>query len=1321
MNDSAPDSEAGLAAEALPDQPYPGLRPFRREEWRIFFGRELMIQDVVNRVVSHQLVAVHGDSGCGKSSLIAAGVMSFLERDQARAGGRWRTTIMRPEDKPLANLAEALAGEKGKDEPARVLDLLRLLNRGDKAPAAIAAFLGCNAENNVCILFDQFEELFEHARRHGTEEAELITEFLVGLAAEKPKGLHAILTMRSDYLGQCAQYRGFAETVNETQYLVPRMERPALMRAIREPAALYGGSVEPGLAAQLIADAGTQQDQLPLIQHGLMLMWRGAIRPGQSPTLTLDDYQAGGDLAAHLSRHADEIMAEATRSVDVEPLVEALFRALTDRNPEGQAIRRRQKFGELVTVTGASRETLTRIIDRFRAPDASFLRPFGRAPLKDDDDVDISHEAFIRNWGKISEPGRGWLDREAEDGLIWTSLRISAAAFERNPRARLSPTAALERARWLTTRNPAWAKRYGGNWATVSALITASSEAAERAAARRTGYIMFGAIAAAVICAALAVYAGLQTMEAQRSAQAAEAAAAEAAVQRTVAEEQAVEAQRQKELADQAAADAERERANAEAAAEEADRQRAEAERQRVVAEAAAADAARQRTLAEERAKEAMTNETIALAGFSLAAQGDGLPVEAVKLALAAWPNAGDELRPALDRTRDSLAAAFGDLRQLQSFSNFPGKIFALSPDGAKIVTGSADGTVSLWDARTSEKLWDLKRFTSEIDGADFSADGMRIALMSNAESTVRVWEAATGLELMATDFTTTRGIVVVGAPDEAFSASFSPDGALLVVAFRDNTARTFDVASGAPGTTLVGHSAVVYSAAFSSDGRRIVTASADATARIWDAASGRELASLGGHEASVLDAAFSPDGSRVVTASADKTARIWDATSGASLSVFNGHENSVNSAAFSNDGARIVTASADKTARVWDTVNGAQILVLRGHEDEVSSALFIDHSKRVATVSGDNTARLWDTATGTEVSTFSGHEALLNFASFSPDGRRIVTASADKTARVWDTGNVKQLLVLRGHEEPVLWAQFSPDGARIATAAEDKTARLWDATTGAQLLRLDDQINSAAFSPDGKHIVTISVTKGGFRVWDAATGRQVLSVESGGAMLSAVYAPDGKRIVTAGVDRTARVWDAATGAQIVALCGHRDQVMGALFSHDGRRIVTASADKTVRVWDATGGVQLLLLNGHADQVWWAEFSQDDSRIASASFDRTSRVWDSATGAQLSLLSLPDRVASSAFSPDGRRLLTASADSKARLWDVSSIGSGDAFQIACRRLGSNTDLSGVEARYGLANLPTICGDHTPAPVVLSLGGGNGDAKPPQECPAQFTR
>jgi WD40 repeat protein len=1061
MNESATTDETDLIVHALPDQPYPGLRPFTREEWTIFFGRESMVQDVVERVVSKQMVAVHGDSGCGKSSLIAAGVMPFLERDQVRAGGRWGTAIMRPEGNPLSNLAKAIAGSKTGGGRSEVLDVLRLLNRGNRAPAAIAEYLGCNEENNVCILFDQFEELFEHARLRGVPEAELITDFLVGLADDKPKGLHAILTMRSDYLGQCAHYRGFAEAVNDTQYLVPRMERPALMRAIREPAALFGGSVDLDLAVRLIADAGTGQDQLPLIQHGLMLMWQKTARPSEPPTLALDDYRAGGDLAEQLSTHADETLAEAVRDPAEEPLVEELFRALTDRNREGQAIRRQQTFAELVAITGAPPKVLTRIINCFRAPDASFLRPFGSDALSDDIDIDISHEAFIRNWRRISRPGSGWLDREGDDGLIWTSLRIATLAFERDPEARLSNAAAIERERWLRTRNPQWSKRHGGGWEGVSNFIATSVKAA-RAAALRRRVIFFGAIVAAVVCATLAVLAGMQTMEAHRLA-------------------------------------------------EVADVQKAEAE---------------------SRAHEARTNETISLAALSRVARSEGLPIAAIKLAVAAWPRAGDERRPALRRTIDSLAAVFPNFRQRTLLAGHEGPVnqSAYSPDGTHIVTASDDGTARVWDAATGATLLVLKGHTGGVISAAFSPDGKRIVTASS-DRTARVWDAAIGTQLL----------ILEGHGGWINSATFSPDGKRILTASSDKTARISDAATGAQLRTLFGHESPILSATFSPDGTRIVTASDDKTARVWDAATGKQLLTLGGHESWVRTARFSPDGARIVTASGDKTARVWNASTGAELLALRGHDWAVRSAAFSTDGTRIVTASDDWTARVWSAKTGTQQLILIGSKGTVWSSEFSPDGTHVVTSSDDKSARVWDVATGNRLSVLKGHREGVYSATFSPDSSRIVTASADSTARIWDVATARVLFVLR-HDNPVASATFSSDGKRIATGSDDWTARLWETATGAQLQMLeghDGPVLSIAFSPDGKRIVTGSADNTA-RVWDAATGAQLLVLQGhDGPVSSVAYSPGGTLIVTASVDKTARVWNAATGQMQWTLKGH--------------------------------------------------------------------------------------------------------------------------------------------------------------------------------------
>ena len=432
--------------------PYPGLRPFVSAEWPIFFGRETMTDEIIGLVTKKHLVVVHGDSGSGKSSIVRAGVLVQLQQGHAATDASWRTCAMLPRDDPLGNLARALAGLLAdQPTPDQILDVRHILNRGRRAPETLARLLRQSESDHICILVDQFEELFSIAGRRGPEEARLFVDILVGLQKDPPPGLYAILTMRSEFLGHCARFEGLAEAVNRTQYLLPRMERPALLRAICEPATLYGGEVSQELAERLIADAGGGQDQLPLIQHGLMLFWRrkgapqrGATPPAKTKTartgagsqhqppwelaeaagpyrhdglsesparyeidegpvsfrrddgpvwrLGLEDYRDVGGLAALLSEHADQVMAAAAPDSDRQRIVEHLFRALTDINAEGEAIRCPQTFAELVAVTGSDEPTLEAIIDHFRAEGTSFLTPYGDAPIKPSTLIDISHE-----------------------------------------------------------------------------------------------------------------------------------------------------------------------------------------------------------------------------------------------------------------------------------------------------------------------------------------------------------------------------------------------------------------------------------------------------------------------------------------------------------------------------------------------------------------------------------------------------------------------------------------------------------------------------------------------------------------------------------------------------------------------------------------------------------------------------------------------------------------------------------------------------------------------------------------------------------------
>jgi WD40 repeat protein len=293
------------------------------------------------------------------------------------------------------------------------------------------------------------------------------------------------------------------------------------------------------------------------------------------------------------------------------------------------------------------------------------------------------------------------------------------------------------------------------------------------------------------------------------------------------------------------------------------------------------------------------------------------------------------------------------------------------------------------------------------------------------------------------------------------------------------------------------------------------------------------------------------------------------------------------------------------------------------------------------------------------------------------PDERSGVTrpyASEAEVALFKALQQLREIALLKGHEDSVNNAAFSPDGKRIVTASDDKTVRIWDATTGKELIVLkghDDPVSSATFSPDGALVVTAAgrphtlvtdprtVKDYTARIWDAANGKELIVLRGHkGWVKSAAFSPDSKRIVTASDDKTVRIWNATSGKELVVL-SVEEGVNSATFSPDGSRVAAASEDGTAHIWDATSGKDLIVLSGHEGgvygEVYSAAFSPDGTRVVTASRDTTARIWDATTGKELIVLRGHESwVLSAAFSLDGKRIVTTSRDTTARIWDAET-------------------------------------------------------------------
>jgi energy-coupling factor transporter ATP-binding protein EcfA2 len=272
------------------------LRPYEYDDHPSFFGREDQTYGLYRLLDRSKFVAVVGSSGSGKSSLVNAGLLPLLQQETEGSGGRaWRWTKMRPGGAPLAALADAVMEFAPQVEQGAMAEALRdkvaFALRGSSFGIAdgLAAMEGLG-NASVLLVVDQFEELFRYANltgggardrgedSPGRAEAAHFVQLLLEAGRDKTRAVHVLITMRSDFIGECARFQGLPEAVSGTQFLVPSLRRDQLKEVIRKPVEKVGGALQPELVERLLNDCSTDLDQLPVLQHCLMRLWEHAGR-----------------------------------------------------------------------------------------------------------------------------------------------------------------------------------------------------------------------------------------------------------------------------------------------------------------------------------------------------------------------------------------------------------------------------------------------------------------------------------------------------------------------------------------------------------------------------------------------------------------------------------------------------------------------------------------------------------------------------------------------------------------------------------------------------------------------------------------------------------------------------------------------------------------------------------------------------------------------------------------------------------------------------------------------------------------------------------
>jgi WD40 repeat protein len=425
----------------------------------------------------------------------------------------------------------------------------------------------------------------------------------------------------------------------------------------------------------------------------------------------------------------------------------------------------------------------------------------------------------------------------------------------------------------------------------------------------------------------------------------------------------------------------------------------------------------------------------------------------------------------------------------LHDFATSPWAM-ALSPDGSRLAIGGpkADGNIRVYDM-TTEKLINTLMGHNRVVSLAFSPDGRRLA-SAGADRTVKLWDTATGQDVLS----------LPGHLDSGGRVLFSPDGQRLASASQDGMVRVWDASPLAenadPHTRTVGgpEDGEFNGVAFSPGGRRLASASSDKSIKLWDAQNGQEVRAFHGHEKAALCVAFSPDGRHVLSGGMDRTVKLWDAQTGEELPLHDcdRFELLVYSVAFSPDG-HTFAAGAHLQVQLRDLTGRLLLPPLQADSEFVSCVAFSPDGKRIATGGHAGILKIWNVISGEEVGA-RVQKAQTNAVAFHPTGTYLASGDSKGNVNLWNPATGRAITLSGGADTYVSGVAFSVDGKYLA-AASWKDVIVWDVSDLENIKqlrkfdRLAGRIWGVAFSPDGKRLAAASgyKGKGEIKIWDSA------------------------------------------------------------------------------------------------------------------------------------------------------------------------------------------------------------------------------------------
>lgn len=1000
--------------KVIAPNPFPGLRPFKIDESHLFFGREGQSDEVLLKLSKNRFVGIIGPSGSGKSSFIYCGVMPILYGGfLTDASPNWEVIVTRPGAGPIDNLADALlknnaeyGKSEGEEKKIKKTIFSTLLRSSSLGLVEAVEQTRKKADVNYLILVDQFEELF---RFKDSQDANSINETLAFInllmeAVNYPDApIYVAITMRSDFIGDCAQFPELTRKINDSHYLIPQLTRDQKRKAIEGPTAVGGAKIAPRLVQQLLNDLGDNPDQLPILQHALMRTWSywASYRDFEEEPVDLKHYEAIGTMSEALSQHANEAFDELTE--EQKHICEILFKAITEKRGENFGIRRPTRLNEVAAIADVSEAEVVAVIDKFREPGRSLLTPAYGTTISSKSMVDISHESLMRIWVRL----KNWVDDEAEAVQMYTRLAEAASMYQVGKAGLWRPPDLQLALNWQAKHKPTlvWGQRYNPAFERTLIFLEYSRkeweteqrikelEAKRKLQRARIFALVLGTFT--IIAIIFLVFALYQKTLADAETLRANNALVKATASEKLALAEKARAEEAKQLADKA-------RDEAVLAQEAEAEQRKIAENNRVAAEKNSAEARRQTLIAKENenkanlateeakrnaeradknAQDANRRRFIAIAK-AMAIKSKSLNHDIDQQSVIAQQafifndryndyKYDDDIYNGLYFALKSQKHAL--TQSLEAHENGAARALVTHAASNQIYSAGSDGKIIRWNASgdswSKEVLVDnpgiYQYYSLAIspDGKWLAAAGMNST--SETNNYVELYELNN----------------IKAAPKKITGYVYGIENLIFTPASdgfyaRDNSGHSVKFCDLKTSKEIIKSTLKLHAIALSPDGKVLAGAAEidqnSGSLIMWDTQQNFASKEVKNISSTLTAVDFNRMGTQIVVGDNKGIVKLYDVRAGMVLRVLAGHKSVIEQITFNHAGTFMATASKDQTVRLWNVSNlKEQPIVFDDHSDWVWSTTFSPNDEQLMasvhssteTVNGkEHTIRAWPT-----------------------------------------------------------------------------------------------------------------------------------------------------------------------------------------------------------------------------------------------------------------------------------------------------------------------------------------------------------------------